>query len=150
MFNLQGTLLVMSSSPPLPTSPPPHAHPWLTMGGSNRAVTVPKCLSWSGFPCGGRAVVSYCLFCFLLWDGRRFQRCCGLAQSGRGDAGHLLRGEHHPDLQLAPCWLWRAAVFDATGMHLADRHWIQTGDCGRIPGQVCQPPSLLSCSCGEN
>lgn len=52
MFNLQGTLLVMSSSPPLPTSPPPYSHPWLTMGGSNRAVTVPECLSWSGFPCG--------------------------------------------------------------------------------------------------
>lgn len=52
MFNLQGTLLVMSSSPPLPTSPPPHSHPWLATGGSNRAVTVPKCLSWSGFPCG--------------------------------------------------------------------------------------------------
>lgn len=43
MFNLQGTLLAASST---------HSHPWLTMGGSNRAVAVPKCLSWSGFPCG--------------------------------------------------------------------------------------------------
>lgn len=79
MFNLQGTLLAASST---------HSHPWLTMGGSNRAVAVPKCLSWSGFPCGEQL--------FLIVSsvssrgmGGSSEKCCGLADGA--DAGHLPR-----------------------------------------------------------
>lgn len=138
MFNLQGTLLVMSSWPPLPTSPPPSSQPWLTMRGSNRAVTVPKCLSRAGLPCGDQLFLIH-LFCFLLWDGRQFQLCCGLAQTGRGDAGCLLLAKYLLHLQLRPLDGHKKQQRFAQGCT-----WLSEVAKNRICGNVRQPPPLLS------
>lgn len=126
MFNLQETLLVMSSWPPLPTSPPPSSQPWLTMRGRNRAVTVPKCLSWAGLPCGDQLFLIH-LFCFLLWDGRQFQLCCGLAQTGRGDAGCLLLGKNPLHLQLRPLDGHKKQQYALLKDALGCQRWLKTG-----------------------
>lgn len=102
MFNLQGTLLVMSSSPPLSTSSPPHSHPWLTTGGSNRAVTVPKCLSWSGFPWGEQL--------FLIVS---FISSCGMG----GDSSGAVDWPKAEGVMLVPCS--RLSTIQTCSWHLA-------------------------------
>lgn len=121
MFNLQGTLLVMSSWPPLPTSPPPCSHPWLTMGGSNRAVTVPKCLSRSGLPCGEQFFLIHLLFPLVGWEA--VPTVLGIGSECGGDAGWLPSGKDYLHGQLMPPWSQKAT--DACGC----QSQIKTGVC---------------------
>lgn len=60
---------------------------------------------------------------FLLWGGRQFQLCGGLAQSAGGDAGWLPSGKIYLHRQLMPPWSQKAT--DAFGC----QSQIKTGVC---------------------